>query len=79
MTCKTCSQLSAHYERAVQLYSNAARNLAGLCGDDFTKAFAEAERLRRACVTASDELKRHWVTYHSILSQTKQPARPSPS
>lgn len=67
MTCKSCDHLLAVYERAVKLYTNAARNITGTLGDDFNVALAEAERMKLACREASDKLMMHWHEEHSNL------------
>ena len=71
MICRNCDELLALYERAVKLYSNAARNIAGTLGDDFTRAVAEAERLKLVCRQASGNLMMHWRQEHSNLAIEK--------
>jgi hypothetical protein len=71
MTCKTCQELLGLYDRSVRLYMNAAHNIKGTVGDDFKRAFAEAERLKLACREASDNLMMHWRQKHGNLAVEK--------
>ena len=72
MLCKTCDSLLAAYELMIRRYTNAARQLAGTFGGDFTRAYTEAERLRAACQEASDKLMDHWRAAHNKKSSAYQ-------
>ena len=68
MTCKTCEELLSLYESAVARYSNAVKKIAGTLGDDFTRAFNEAQRLKTASQDASENLMMHWRRSHGNLA-----------
>jgi hypothetical protein len=73
MICKKCDELLALYERAVNLYTIAARSITGTIGDDFVRAMSEAERLKLGCREASDNLMMHWRQRHSNLALASPP------
>ena len=64
MICKTCEQLLDTYENSVRLYTNAARNIKGVVGDDFQRTLAEAERIKLAVWEANESLMTHWRQEH---------------
>ena len=60
VTCKTRRTLLATYTRSVGLYTNAARNIVGLLGADFSLAFERTGGLRRKCKEADDASMERW-------------------
>jgi len=72
MICKKCDELLALYERSVRLYTNAVHDITGALGDDFTRAFANAESLKQACQAASENLMIHWKQKHGHLAKSTE-------
>ena len=57
------------YDAAVAAYAHASGQLSGLTGEDFRRAWAECERRRQACRSASNMLREHISSDRSISRQ----------
>ena len=65
MFCKNCDRLLWFYQHLVRSYANTTQAMAGVGGSDLRRVLVETERLRSACLEASDRLMEHWRDEHN--------------
>jgi hypothetical protein len=74
LACKMCDELLVAYKRAVGLYTNAARTMPEMLGDEYPLAIKEMTSLSEACKAANDALLAHLRENHHPVNPAQETA-----